>query len=207
MPTLNDRLKQLQGEPEAAIVAFAGSALAWAEPDEREALFEVATARPDPRAQAAAIGVLHELGPAALATLVESRTHLGPAFRLLRGRRPVLNAMAVARRRSDTALLEHLVGWIDFDDHEVPRRAAETLRAIVVAHAGPDGRRRLRPADAGRIDQAVARAAAKPAARHLDDVALAAAILTTRPGPCLSAVLGRNGSRDPRPHHHYGARS
>ncbi len=192
MPSLTDRLKLLRGEPAEAVACFAASALPHAEPPERETLLRAAMASRQTANVAAAIAHLHHVGPAVMQELVESSTPLAPAFGLLRRRGDVqalLNAVAVVRRRAEPRLLGQVVACLDVDDDELPRRAAETLLAIVVAHVGPDGRRRAEPEAARVIDEAVTSAAGLPAARRYDEVALAAAILAPRAGPRLSELL------------------
>lgn len=189
MPSLPDRLKLLRREPAAAVAALCAAALPRAEPHERPPLFEAALAGRDPGSHAAAIAVLHQLGSTALRAAVEVRADLRPALERLAGPQAILNGIAVARARGDSALLEPLVGWLGHDSPDVSRRAAEALLAIVTANAGLDGRRSLAPAISRRLDEAVAAAIAGPQSRHLDAVAVAGALLSSRPGPRMAAVL------------------
>ena len=135
MPSLTDKLKLLRREPAEAVASFAASALPHAEPHERETLLRAALASRRPANIAAAIGLLHAVGPDVTRDLVEASTPLGEAFALLLRRgdpRALGNAVAVARRRAQTSLLPSLVACLDAKDDEenVPQRAAEALLAM-----------------------------------------------------------------------------
>jgi hypothetical protein len=192
MPALAHRLNLLQKEPPRAMASFLAAALPHAEPQEREALYLAALRTGRPEALAAVIGLLHRLGPGGMTHVCGVGGSLEPAVRLILRRgapRAVLNAIAVARRRCDLGLLGHLVTLLSAPDDEVQRRAGEALVAVVVEHAGTDGRRPLDAVTARRLDEAIAGAAVPDRDRRLDDALLAAAILANRPGPALQRIL------------------
>ncbi|MHC4220448.1 MAG: HEAT repeat domain-containing protein, partial [Planctomycetota bacterium] len=192
MPALNDRLRLLRKEPRRTVASFLAAALPHAEQPERETLCQMCLSNGHPLAQAAVIGTLHRLGPGGMGLVCGVPGSLEPAMRLIRrrgSRQALLNAIAVAGRRGDMDLLDHLVALLSASNDVVSRRAGEALMAIVVGHAGPDGRRRLAPALARRLDDAVAGAAVADRRRRVDEVLLAAAILANRPGPALQRIL------------------
>jgi HEAT repeat protein len=192
MPALADRLKLLLREPPRAAASFLAAALPHAESQEREPLYQAALHTGRPEALAAVISSLHRLGPGGMTHVCGVPGSLEPAVRLIRRRsapRAVLNAVAVAGRRCDLDLLGHLVALLSAPDDEVQRRAGEALVAVVVEHAGVDGRRPLDPMTARRIDAVIAGASAPDRDRRLDDVLLAVAILANRPGPALQRIL------------------
>ncbi|MHC4773661.1 MAG: HEAT repeat domain-containing protein [Planctomycetota bacterium] len=192
MPALADRLKLLRREPRRAAASFLAAVLPHAEPGEREPLLLAALATGRPAALAAVIGLLHRLGPEAMKHLCGVQGSLEPAVRLIRRRgspRAVLNAVAVAGRRCDLDLLGHLVPLLSGSPDEVKRRAGEALVAVIVHHAGPDGRRLLDAVTARAIDETIAGAAVPDRNRRLDEVLLGAAILAGRPGPALGRIL------------------
>jgi HEAT repeat protein len=192
MPALAERLKLLSKEPPRAAASFLAAALSHTEPEEREAVYLAALRTGRPEALAAVIGMLHRLGPGGMTHVCGVTGSLEPAIRLIRRRgstRAVLSAIAVARNRCDLDLLEHLVALLSAPDDEVQRRAGEALVAVVVEHAGSDGRRPVAPATARRLDETVAGAAVGGRDCRLDDALLAAAILANRPGPALQRIL------------------
>jgi hypothetical protein len=192
MPALTHRLKLLQREPLRARAAVLAAALPHAERREREPLWKAALASGHPRALAAAIGVLHRMGSAGMKQLCGVPGSLEPAVRLIRrrgSRQAVLNAVAVSGRRADLDLLPHLVALLGSSVDDIQRRAGEALLAVVIHHAGPDGRQLRDPATARAIDGVVAAAAVPDRRRRTDEVLLAAAILANRPGPALRRVL------------------
>ncbi|MHC4711038.1 MAG: hypothetical protein ACYTA3_11625 [Planctomycetota bacterium] len=169
MPALADRLNLLQREPPRAAASFLAAALPHAESEEREALYLAALRTGRPEALAAVIGLLHRLGPGGM-------THL-------------CGVRGSPRRRCDLGLVGHLVTLLSAPDNEVQRRAGEALVAVVVEHAGTDGRRPVDPVTARRLDEAIAEATVPDRDRRLDDALLAAAILANRPGPALQRIL------------------
>ncbi len=188
MPSLARRLGLLQGEPRPSVSAILAGALPWAEPRELEALAAAAVRTRRPEAIAAVIGVLDRLAPATMTALAGLTAPVGAALELLRTPREQLNGIALARRRGEPELTGHLVRYLRTSDDEVPRRAAGALLDIVTRHAGDDGRRRMDERTAGLIDAAVAEATSA-ADRRQDDVFIAAAVLSARPGVRLANVL------------------
>jgi HEAT repeat protein len=178
MPALPDRLKLLRREPLRARAAILAGALPHADRVERGPLWQAALATGHPTALAAAIGLLHRLGSAGLRDMCGLEGSLEPAVRLVRCRGPrqaMLNAIAVAGRRGDLDLLPHLVAMLSASNEDIQRQAGEAVLAVVIQHAGLDGRRLRDPAAARAIDGIVA-AAAMPQRRR-------------RPGPALRRVL------------------
>lgn len=196
MPTLDDRLKLLSREPAGATAAVLAAALPHAEPGERDRLAEAALDTASPDALAAVIGCLHELRSAVLTRLsrapAPAAAGVGQALRIALGSRTpqtVINALAVVRHRADTDVLGLLVPLLGHADEDVRRTAARTLVAVVVAHVGPEGRRRVEAGIEEPLDRAVAAAAATYEAHRSRDVMLAAALLAGRRGSRLARMM------------------
>lgn len=192
MPSLEHRLNLLQREPLPAVASILAASVAHAEPQERQAICAALLATGEPTALAALIGCLHRLGPQTTRMLRTAPIWLAPAVGLIRsqGRRQgLLNAIDLARQRADVALLGDLAQLLESPLNGVAPAAAGALLAVVVAHAGPDGRQGLDPEKARLIDNAVASAVSSFPEHRLRNVLLAAAVLAARPGPKLARIL------------------
>ena len=190
MPTLQQRLQALAGEPAGTVAAYLAAALPHAEPSEREALAAAALATRHPAALAAVIGQLDRLGGSVAEKLSRGDLPIEASIRLVRqrgGPRALLNAVAVLRRSGDPRLLGRLAELLGHDSDEVRGRAGEAMLAVVELHAGSEGRRRLDSETSRCIDAALA-AAISSNRRGVDEVFLAAALLA-RPGPGLARIL------------------
>ena len=190
----------LRREPHGAGSSIAAAALRLAEPDEMDALAQLALLFPNAANVAAMVGVLHHLRPDAANALTAPAIPMAAALRLLRSRQALLNGIGLARRRAEPQLLDQLVRFLDSAHDDVPRRAAGAILEIVTTHAGRDGRRRMDDRTAAMIDVAVATAVSN-ADRRLDELFLSAAVLAARPGRRLRGLLD-----DPRHAVHFSIR-
>ena len=196
MPSLEQRLRLLSGEPRSRVASILAGALPHAQDAELEPLCEALVATGDPRALASVLRTAHRLGPRGLEMLGGAPASFDEALHLVlqRGQRQsTLNAIDLIERRAEPKLLATLGSLLDSPLDGVADRAARAFLPVVVAHVGPGGRRGADAATTDAIDAAAAAAAGSYQRHRRDEVLLAVALLAARPGPKLGELLADPG--------------
>ncbi len=174
---------------EAARILLA--ALEHADDVERDALAIAAVATGKVEAVAAVVARIHEMGSDVMRAVGDSPAlddGLTAAIRTGK-RRTIWNAIEVMETCVHTRLLGMLTSLLNSSIEGAADRAGRALLNIVTLHVGEHGRCPVPAQDAAAIDAAVA-AALEAFPEHRSRTALlAAAIVSSKPGPQLAALL------------------
>ena len=195
MPSLCKRLILLAGRDSASVASILAGAISDSEEEEVRQLCRAALETRHPVAVSAVLRALHRLGSDASSLIAGQGDDLDAALdrtipAVLQDasdavRLNVIDAIA-ARARARGA--RHLVGSLTAPD-PAPERAAVAIREIVIAIVGPHGRSAAATADRDHLDRAVAAAAMDYRVHRQRAVLEAGAVMASRPGPRLGAVL------------------
>ena len=193
MPSLQQRLQWLRAEARPDRAAILVAAVRRAGEDELQPICEALVDTGEPAALAAVVRRLHRLGPRGLEMLgAAPGGSFESAVRLVLAqerRSSTLNAIEVIERRADPALFGELGRLLDSSLPGIAERAGGALLAVTVAQVGPHGRRRSDRRATQRLDETLAAAVESYHRHRRDDVLLAAAVMSARPGPNLALLL------------------
>ncbi len=194
MPSLARRLDLLKDESPSAVVDVLKATLISAEPAERKKICRALINTSKPAAAEAIVRYLHRLERSIIPILGNGSIDLRPVMQQLvsqHKRLVTLNALDVIGSLKLVGCLDLLVGLIKSSttDDDVRQHAATVILAVVKATVGPNGRKQTDPRSVEQLDAPITDALLSYREHRFDEVLIAAAILATRPGPKLAAIL------------------
>ena len=194
MPSLARRLDLLKDESPSAVVDVLKATLISAEPAEREKICRALINTAKPAAAEAVVRYLHRLERSVIPILGNGSIDLSPVMQQLVGqhkRSVTLNALDVIGSLKLVGCLDLLVGLIKSSttDSDVRQHAATVILTVVKATVGSNGRKQTDLRSVEQLDAPIADALLSYREHRFDEVLIAAAILATRPGPKLAAIL------------------
>lgn len=196
MPSLARRLDLLKGESPSAVVDVLKATLTSAEPAERKKICQALINTAKPAAVAAVVRSLHRLERSVIPILGTASIDLRPVMQQIiskRKRLATLNALDVIGSLGLVGCLDLLVGLIKSSttDKEVRHHAAIAFLTVVNATVGSNGRKQSNPGSVEQLDAPITDALLSYREHRFDEVLIAAALLTSRPGPGLAAILAQ----------------
>lgn len=196
MPSLARRLDLLKDESPSAVVDVLKATLTSAESAEREKICRALINTARPAAVEAVVRHLHRLDRSIVTILGSGSIDLRPVMQQLvnqRNRLVTLNALDVIGSLGLVGCLDLLVGLIKSStDDDVRHHAATVILAVVKSTVGSNGRKQTNQRSIEQLDAPITDALLSYREHRFDEVLIAAALLATRPGPKLFAVLTEN---------------
>ena len=196
MPSLTRRLDLLKDESPSAVVDVLNATLTSAEPAEQEKICRALINTTRPAAIEAVVRHLHRLDHSIVPILGSGSNDLRPVMQQLvnqHNRLVTLNALDVIGSLALVGCLDLLVGLIKSStDDDVRHHAATVILTVVKATVGSNGRKQIDPRSVEQLDAPITDALISYREHRFDEVLIAAALLATKPGPKLFAVLTLN---------------